>query len=88
MKGLGIAGSGPDAQPCSSAAWGLAGVVMVLVADSEQREGPWPGTGLGAQPVRTGRRWGREAGPAVSEGDGRGEAGCRGKEPGETAPDS
>ena len=46
MKGLGIAGSGPDAQPCSSAAWGLAGVVMVLVADSEQREGPWPGTGL------------------------------------------
>lgn len=60
MKGLGITGSGPDAQPCSSAAWGLAGVVMVLVADSEQREGPWPGTGLGAQPVRTGRRRGRK----------------------------
>lgn len=61
---------------------------MVLVADSEHREGPWPGTGLGAQPVRTGRRQGREAGPAVSEGDGRGEAGCRGWESGETVPES
>lgn len=34
------------------------------------------------------RRRGREAGPAASEADGRGEAGCRREESGETVPDS